>query len=186
MAFGLVPAFLPTLLVLVLLRILYTTVTKARRNAEVREFALANHCEAPPLQKNRLPYGVERLARITTFKGDILDDIIAVNYRENGNTYEFHGLNGAVIGTAEPQNIQTILSLRFNDFELGGKRKRNFAPLLGNGIFTADGPDWEHSRAFLRPQFSREQISDLDATERHVGNLFRALGPVDEGEWTEE
>jgi cytochrome P450 len=186
MAFALSSAFLIFLLVLLPLRYLYTTITKARKDAKFRAFALANHCEEPPLQKNKLPYGIDRLIEVTTFKGDILDDLVAEGFRREGYTFKAQGLGGEVISTVEPQNIQTILALRFTDFELGSKRKRNFAPLLGNGIFTADGPEWEHSRAFLRPQFSREQISDLEATERHVGNLFQALGTVSEGMWTKE
>lgn len=38
----------------------------------------------------------------------------------------------------------------------------------------------------LRPQFAREQISDLDVEERHVQNMMRAL-PVDsKSRWTEK
>ena len=63
-------------------------------------------------------------------------------------------------------------------------RRDNFFPLLGNGIFTADGKAWEHSRALLRPQFARDMVSDLDLEERHVQNMMRAL-PVDQG-WTSQ
>src|SRR5207248_5482722 len=56
-------------------------------------------------------------------------------------------------------------------------------PLLGNGIFTQDGKPWEHSRAMMRPQFAREQGSDLELEERHVQNMMRAL-PVASDGWT--
>jgi cytochrome P450 len=59
--------------------------------------------------------------------------------------------------------------------DLGPIRKGNFFPLLGNGIFTEDGKPWEHSRAMMRPQFAREQVSDLDLEERHVQNMIRAF-----------
>lgn len=55
---------------------------------------------------------------------------------------------------------------------------------LGNGIFSADGKQWEHSRALLRPQFVRDQVSDLDLEERHVQNMLLAL-PVKSDGWTE-
>ena len=64
-------------------------------------------------------------------------------------------------------------------------RRENFFPLLGNGIFTLDGKGWEHSRTMMRPQFSREQVSDLDMEERHVKHMMRAL-PVDGTGWTAE
>src|SRR6202000_3329383 len=54
---------------------------------------------------------------------------------------------------------------------------------LGHGIFSADGKQWEHSRALLRPQFSRDQVKDLDLEEKHVQNLLRAL-PAEEDSWT--
>jgi hypothetical protein len=36
--------------------------------------------------------------------------------------------------TIDPQNIQTILALKFKDFGLGVNRTENFEPLLGHGI----------------------------------------------------
>jgi hypothetical protein len=36
----------------------------------------------------------------------------------------------------------------------------------------------------LRPQFSRDQVSDLDLEERHVQNMLQAL-PVKAGAWSE-
>lgn len=44
--------------------------------------------------------------------------------------------------TCDPKNIQAILATQFNDFALGELRRNNFFPLLGNGIFTADGKFW--------------------------------------------
>lgn len=43
---------------------------------------------------------------------------------------------------------------------------------LGEGIFTMDGPFWAHSRAILRPQFEKHQVSDLRHFEPHVQRLF--------------
>jgi hypothetical protein len=54
---------------------------------------------------------------------------------------------------------------------------------LGHGIFSVDGKAWEHSRALLRPQFSRDQVSDLDLEERHLQNMILAL-PVNSDGWT--
>lgn len=41
----------------------------------------------------------------------------------------------------------------------------------------------EHARAMMRPQFAREQVSDLDLEELHVRNMFLAL-PTDTSGWT--
>ena len=55
--------------------------------------------------------------------------------------------------------------------KLGPNRRGNFYPLLGNGIFTSDGIGWEHSRAMMRPQFARDQVSDCECTS------FRTYDP---------
>lgn len=47
--------------------------------------------------------------------------------------------------------------------------------MLGNGIFTAEGEAWAHFRHQLRPQFTRDQVSDLEAADRHLQVLFKAL-----------
>ncbi|OAA53167.1 cytochrome P450 monooxygenase CYP52X1 [Cordyceps fumosorosea ARSEF 2679] len=77
--------------------------------------------------------------------------------------------------TAEPENIKTILATSFKDFSLGKNRTGNFKPLLGDGIFASDGKKWEHSRAMLRPQFVRSQVSDISLEETHVQNLMAVL-----------
>jgi cytochrome P450 len=55
---------------------------------------------------------------------------------------------------------------------------------LGGGIFSSDGRQWEHARGLLRPQFAREQVSDLGLEERHLQNMLRALPTHTDG-WTD-
>ncbi|KAK5989470.1 Cytochrome P450 52A12 [Cladobotryum mycophilum] len=80
-----------------------------------------------------------------------------------------------VLLTNDPQNLQAMLATQFKEFGLGVNRTENFAPLLGKGIFAANGKDWEHSRSMLRPQFSRGQVSDLNLEEDHVKALMTVL-----------
>ncbi|KAJ5578003.1 uncharacterized protein N7459_006967 [Penicillium hispanicum] len=56
-----------------------------------------------------------------------------------------------------------------------GARPQIFAPLLGNGIFTAEGRAWKHSRDLLRKQFLRVQSQNLDHFREHVDNLINLL-----------
>lgn len=74
--------------------------------------------------------------------------------------------------TIEPENIKTILSTKFDDWGLGSLRASTFEPVFGNGIFTKDGESWAHSRAMLRPSFTRQQVGDLAVYERHVQHLI--------------
>ncbi|PLB48130.1 putative cytochrome P450 family protein [Aspergillus steynii IBT 23096] len=94
-------------------------------------------------------------------------------------TFEQVQLGRKSIVTFDPKNVQAVLATQFKDFELGEPRRNALHSLLGSGIFTADGEAWSRSRGLLRPQFTRDQISDLDLEERHVQAAMRAI-PVDQ------
>lgn len=80
-----------------------------------------------------------------------------------------------VIETDEPEIIKTILSTKFDDFELSDRRIKAIAPSLGHGIFASNGAQWERSRALIRPSFTRTQVADLDTFETHVQHLIGAI-----------
>ncbi|TLD36066.1 cytochrome P450 [Venturia nashicola] len=49
-----------------------------------------------------------------------------------------------------------------------------------------DGPHWAYARKDMKSHFTRKQIDDnLVASERHVQDLFHALGRVDYNGWTD-
>lgn len=87
----------------------------------------------------------------------LLDEIATV-HDEYGYTFTQSSPIHAFTATIEPENVKAILATKFNDFGLG-TRNQQFYPLLGDGIFTLDGAGWTHSRALLRPQFARDQVS---------------------------
>lgn len=66
-------------------------------------------------------------------------------YLKYGHTYQITMSGRIFFATDEPENIKAILATNFKDFGLG-KRLEAFGPLFGSGIFTTDGPHWEHSR----------------------------------------
>lgn len=80
-----------------------------------------------------------------------------------------------VISTIEPENIKAVLSTHFKDFVIGSPRRRAFGPIIAYSILVADGIEWEHSRVFLKPSFSRSQVGDLATLEVHVRNLIEAI-----------
>jgi cytochrome P450 len=96
------------------------------------------------------------------------------NYRRLGNTFGSGLFRQKAIITIEPQNVKTILSLRFKDFGIGN-REATLGPLLGQGIFTMDGSFWQHSRAMIRPNFARDQVADLEAFELHIQDLWKLI-----------
>ncbi|CAK4032293.1 Cytochrome P450 52A12 [Lecanosticta acicola] len=101
------------------------------------------------------------------------------------STFSYNVLGQTIFFTCDPKNIQAMLATQFQDFDIGATRRAILIETLGDGIFAQDGKKWEHSRAMLRPNFVREQISDLEMEERHVKNLMHVL-PVRSGDgWTE-
>ncbi|KAF7197749.1 Cytochrome P450 52A8 [Pseudocercospora fuligena] len=77
--------------------------------------------------------------------------------------------------TFDPRTLKAVLATQFQDFQQPKARVDALEPLLGRGIFSANGPQWEHSRALLKPQFMREQIADLTLFEKHFQSLLHAL-----------
>ncbi|WYZ45797.1 hypothetical protein EsH8_IX_000022 [Colletotrichum jinshuiense] len=95
-------------------------------------------------------------------------------YATYGNTFTLQELHKSAILTIEPENIKTILSLKFGDYGIG-HRLEAFKPLLGAGIFDTDGDHWAASRSLIRPSFTRNQVADLTTFEDLIQDLFALL-----------
>ncbi|OAL37818.1 hypothetical protein AYO20_02995 [Fonsecaea nubica] len=170
------------------LYLLISTFTKRRRHAIA---AKQLGCRPAPTEYTPDPLGLVNLVKTlrANSKNEVLEYIRGVfddvSRRRNKTVYSYDTniLGDRVFFTCDPRNIQAVLATQFKDFELGKIRNSAFAPLLGHGIFSADGKQWDHSRALLRPQFSRDQVKDLGLEEKHVQNLLRAL-PVQADGWT--
>jgi cytochrome P450 len=53
--------------------------------------------------------------------------------------------------------------------------------------FSSDGAQWEHSRAMLRPQFTREQVDNLSLQDKHSANMMQVIDSrIDTNGWTTE
>jgi cytochrome P450 len=143
-------------------------------------------CKPPPVLRHRLPLGIDLIQRaLKSDRGQYFPVDQIRKFEEIGaETYQYTTLGQNIISTRDPKNIQALLATQFDDFGLGPFRRGNFMPLLGNGIFTSDGKGWEHARGMMRPQFAREQISDLDLEERHVQDMMKAL-PTGKDSWTD-
>ncbi|CAG8957897.1 hypothetical protein HYFRA_00000237, partial [Hymenoscyphus fraxineus] len=89
-------------------------------------------------------------------------------------TAEVNILGGTGYVTQDPENIRTILSTKFQDFHLG-PRCLAMRAMIGEGIFTQDGPAWKHSREVLRKQFMRMQYQNLRGFNEHLENLIERM-----------
>ncbi|ESZ93663.1 hypothetical protein SBOR_5968 [Sclerotinia borealis F-4128] len=146
------------------------------------------NCEAPPALKNNLPLGIDQVTRALntlaskTFPPDSERKFQEVNALTYGNSI----LGNAGFATIDENNIKAMLGIQFPDFDLGAQRIDNFLPFLGPGIFAQDGKDWERSRALMRPQFARDNLSDLEMEERHMQVLLKALPETTQDGWLGE
>lgn len=77
--------------------------------------------------------------------------------------------------TTDPENIEAILSTHFEDWGLGSRRLATY-PLLGEGIFSQDGPAWKRSREVIRRQFVRVHKQTLQVFAPHVDELVSSIG----------
>ncbi|KAJ5963665.1 Cytochrome P450 E-class CYP52 [Penicillium vulpinum] len=148
-------------------------------------------CRDVPMYPCKDPFGIDTLRQsLIADKAKLVPQLTEervkiISDQENRyvSTFAIRNLGRTHILTVDPKNIQAILATQFKDFELGSMRRRSVHPLLGTGIFTADGEQWSRSRGLLRPQFTREQISQLELEEEHVQKAMQAL-PIAANRWT--
>ncbi|KAJ6103801.1 hypothetical protein N7486_004023 [Penicillium sp. IBT 16267x] len=132
-------------------------------------------CQPPPRLKNWWPLGIDRLIQIWKADSDQrLMDLFTFHFRDVGNTLEQKFLGTRAFGTIEPRNLEAMMSSKMKDFGFG-LRRQIFFPLLGDGIFTQEGPSWRHSRKMLQPQFARQQYRGLEIFQTHIDNLLARL-----------
>ncbi|KAJ6257072.1 Cytochrome P450 [Drechslerella dactyloides] len=144
-----------------------------------RKFRKLHGTERPPLKAGKLPFGLDIYSVIMwNFENQSLPEWARSESLKWGNTYAVRFLGSTSITTAEPRNIQAVLTAQFKDFGIGPPRIGSFGPLLGSGIFSMDGRAWEHSRALLRPQFTRDQITQLENMEEHIKIMIDCI-PTD-------
>ncbi|KAL8895219.1 MAG: hypothetical protein Q9207_008256 [Kuettlingeria erythrocarpa] len=147
-------------------------------NYQARRVTISKHaCKPPskyplwdPLLGLDVIYNAIRAVNRKTFLSEV-----KAQYDKYGTTHSSRLTTFPVINTIEPENIKAVLSTNFKDFVVGSTRRRAFGPVIANSILVADGAEWEHSRAFLKPSFTRSQVGDLATLEVHVKNLIQAV-----------
>ncbi|KAL7948404.1 cytochrome P450 [Trichoderma barbatum] len=94
----------------------------------------------------------------------------------HNGTYWFSSMGKWMIITSEPENFKALLSTQFEDWPVLSLRQHVSILTLGpHAIFAVNGPEWQHARAMIRPSFVRNQIADLECTDRHVDNFLAKL-----------
>ncbi|KAF9885071.1 hypothetical protein FE257_000802 [Aspergillus nanangensis] len=141
-------------------------------------FANENNCQPVRSVCKDPIFGLDQLREsIAAAKQHRFLDLLQARFHRYGNTYRSKRFATPLITTCEPQNIKTVLSLKFKDYSLGN-RIASFGPLLGHGIFTADGEHWASSRAMVRPNFVKDQVANLESFEENMKGLLELI-PTD-------
>ncbi|KAK0112497.1 hypothetical protein ONS96_001733 [Cadophora gregata f. sp. sojae] len=144
------------------------------------------NCLPAPLQPNTLPLGIDHiLTALNAISTKTFPSYLVERSSSLPLTFRTTILGVPRLFTADIPNIQALLATQFEDFDFGEMRRSNAHPFLGKGIFLQDGREWERSRALIRPQFARAQISDLELEERHFQVLVGGVEVGGDG-WTEE
>lgn len=112
------------------------------RSHRLRAAALG--CQPPHIRPLKLPLGLDNIIRLIKAdrRGQVPDEIQKIFGEQKKYTFKQSMLGTSGFATADPRNIQALLANQFLDFEIGDNRRLNFAPMLGVGIFTADGQVW--------------------------------------------
>ncbi|KAF2144836.1 uncharacterized protein K452DRAFT_349808 [Aplosporella prunicola CBS 121167] len=146
---------------------------------EAHQFMRAKGCLPPakvPQAERIIGYGLYKTIKSKQGKKTSLEEGLKRTL-SSGYTASAVVMGQHVITTADPENIKAILATNFKDFGLG-QRIDAFGPFLGSGIFTADGIQWQHSRALIRPSFTKAQLAQLETIETHIQNLLARI-PTD-------
>jgi cytochrome P450 len=103
-------------------------------------------------------------------------------FKNVANTFWVHNVGSWIVTTNEPDNVKALLATDFDAWVIGSVRQSFALLALGrHAIFSVNGPEWHTARAMIRPSFVRNQIADLECTDRHLEN-FLARVPRDGGD----
>ncbi|RFU28179.1 hypothetical protein B7463_g8167, partial [Scytalidium lignicola] len=178
-----IPLWIVASVTVTLYFIFTSLLTSQRRKKLAEEWG----CRPLYVRPNKWPGGIEFLWELyQADKNDQVPDELAKMFLESpSETWEVQLWGTPQLFTNNPKNIQAMLGTQFEDFGVGDQRRRGFLPMLGDGIFTQDGKAWEHSRALLRPQFTRDQVGDLELEETHIQRFLMHI-PSESSGWTSE
>ena len=94
---------------------------------------------------------------------------------EDIHTCRYNILGDDFIFTRDPENFKAMFVSQVDEYDHGDARMATVEPLMGTGGPNNRGEHWKRSRLLLRPQFSRDIISDLEVFEQHLEDVWRLL-----------
>ncbi|KAI1371140.1 putative N-alkane-inducible cytochrome P450 [Hypoxylon crocopeplum] len=143
------------------------------RQLQIRAFKRANNCQPPPREPQpEHIVGVSAYQRLRRErKQRITLQETTRRARELGCTSSLVMAGQSFTVTCDPENLKVMLATNFADYGIG-PREVPLGPVLDGGIFISDDEAWQHSRALIRPAFTRAQVADLSTIESHTQDLI--------------
>lgn len=134
-------------------------------------------CEEPPRYPHKDPFlGLDLfLDTIRNVKKFRMLEGWRERYESYGTTFSGKTIGKRNVYTVDCRNLQSVHSLNFNHYGVQPIRRAATLPFLGEGVFTMDGPFWEHSRALIRPTFTRTNVANLPAFELNFEKFLKLL-----------
>ncbi|KAH8882506.1 cytochrome P450 [Thozetella sp. PMI_491] len=142
-----------------------------------RRLKQQNGCQEPPRYPHKDRIFGSDLDRDTAeyAKQSKLLERWTSRYKKYGDTFGAIMQGTPAICTVNSTNLLAITTTNFKDYGVQPMRRDATLPFLGEGVFTMDGPFWEHSRALLRPTFTKTNIANLPAFEVHLQKFLKLL-----------
>ena len=152
-------------------------ITTGKRQRQLRQLAINNGCLAGNKYNHNDPYsGIGLISLVVrAYQSRSVLQLWQEFSHKYGHTFTFWILGNRAFVTSEPENVRTILASSFEVFDHGPSRRYGYEPLLGDGIFAADGAKWTEARDLLRPSFAKSRICDVEMFERHFQAFLKAL-----------
>lgn len=169
---------LEKLLYVAITAIVYSYIAWWIREWRYRRSALKHDCALPSYLENR-PFGIPMAIRtVKAHREDklvqLLNEIVDDSGKETFRAQTLGLLGYNAFYSSDPENIRTVLTTKFDDYSYG-LRHEVFHPLLGDGIFSVSGSRWHEQRALLKPQFSHNQVYQLNHFQHACTQLLKLM-----------
>lgn len=165
--------------------VLHILIAQIRLHRQHAAFKRANDCE--PAAANypiKDPWGLNFLLEIVPAAKSL--ELLPFFHRLHqrfGKTFVYGPWFGrGMVFSIAPENAKTVMATKFDDWVAKEARQEGFGPLLGDGIFTTDGAFWAHSRALIRPQFDKAQVSEQ--VEPFEASTLKLIAKIPDNEET--
>jgi cytochrome P450 len=137
-------------------------------------------CQDPAKYPNKDPiFGLDLLLdNYQSMKNHRMLPTIVSRYQKVGaHTYSFLLAGRYRLSTVEPENLKAMLSTKFTSFILPPRRSHVLKQFIGDSIFASNGPQWQHSRAIIRPHLTKDSFidSEMSRFEKHFGRLLSSI-----------